>query len=220
MTKFSKKEAIQYGWEAMKKNFWFFVVLLIIMGAVNVISRRVQGGVGHTTSSTAFIVFFLWLVFFLLSRIVDMGQIRITLDIFDNQKPEFKNIFNRLDNLLDYIIVAILYGAIVIGGLFLLIVPGVIWMIKYSFAGFLVVDKKMHPVDALKKSSEITEGNRWNLFLFELVSLGIVILGALFFVIGLFVALPTIMMAAVFIYKKLLAQTELSKPQIIELNKI
>jgi len=220
MTKFSRKEAINYGWEVMKKNFWFFVVLLIISGMVSAISKRLNWDDSNQSVSLAIIIFIFWLAFFALARIIEMGQIRITLDIFDNRKPELKNLFTGLDNLPNYIVTLIIYGAVVILGTILLIVPGIIWAIKYEFATFLIVDKKMHPIDALKKSSEMTKGNKWNLFLFDLVCAGVIILGALFFVIGLFAAIPTIMMATVFIYRKLLTQSESPKPQIVEPNKV
>jgi uncharacterized membrane protein len=220
MTKFSKKEAINYGWEEMKKNFWFFATLLLISGIVSAISRRLNWNDSHQSASLVIIIFIFWLAFFVLARIIEMGQIRITLDIFDNRKPELKNLLTGLNNLPNYIISLILYGAIVMVGTILLIIPGIIWAIKYEFATFLVIDKKMDPVDALKKSSEITKGNRWNLFLFDLVCAGVIALGALFFVVGLFAAIPTVMMATVFIYRKLLAQSESPKPQIVEPNKV
>ncbi|MEA3324508.1 MAG: hypothetical protein U9Q37_05135 [Euryarchaeota archaeon] len=61
----------------------------------------------------------------------------------------------------------ILYGFIVVGGLILLTIPGIIWAIKFQFFDYLIVDKGLGPIDALEKSSEITRGVKWDLFITE-----------------------------------------------------
>ncbi len=94
-------------------------------------------------------------------------------------------------------------------GLILLIIPGIIWAIQFCFYDYLIVDRGFGPVDALKKSSEITKGVKLDLFVFGML-LGIInLLGFICLVVGLFVTIPTTMVAMAFVYRKLLAQTEL-----------
>ncbi len=67
---------------------------------------------------------------------------------------------------------------------------------------------KKFSIEALKKSSAMTKGAKWDLFLFGLLIGCIALLGALALLIGLFAAFPTILIAKAFVYRKLLAQIE------------
>ena len=90
-----------------------------------------------------------------------------------------------------------------------MIVPGIIWAIKFQFFSYFIVDKEVGPIEALKKSAAITKGAKWDLFVFGAL-LGLINLaGALCVVVGLFATIPTTMVAIAFIYRKLLAESEL-----------
>lgn len=54
--------------------------------------------------------------------------------------------------------VAVLRALIVIGGLILLIVPGIIWAVRYSFATQVVVLEGKKGWDAMARSKEMTKG--------------------------------------------------------------
>ena len=89
-----------------------------------------------------------------------------------------------------------------------MIIPGIIWAIKFQFYDYLIIDKKLGPIEALKKSAVITKGAKGNLFVFGLLLGGINLLGAICLLIGLFAAIPTTLVAKAFVYRKLLAQVE------------
>lgn len=73
------------------------------------------------------------------------------------------------------------------------------------FAG-LVVDKGLDPIEALKRSFQITAGKFWDLLLFVLIMLGINILGILCLGVGLLITLPLTSLALIYIYRKLEAK--------------
>ncbi|MGQ0569421.1 MAG: DUF975 family protein [Armatimonadota bacterium] len=102
----------------------------------------------------------------------------------------------------------LIYAVFVAVGFVLLIIPGIILAARLSLYGFLMVDKGLGPRAALTRSAELTQGAVWDLFVFGLLLFGIVVLGALALFVGLFVALPTILMASAYVYRKLLAQAE------------
>jgi uncharacterized membrane protein len=91
-------------------------------------------------------------------------------------------------------------------------VPGIIWAIKCPMFGYLIIDRDMPPVAALKKSVEITKGAKWDIFLLGLLFLGIIILGVLACVVGLFAAIPTVMVAHAFVYRKLASSAPQEMP--------
>lgn len=199
--KFSKKEAISFGWQTMKDNFWFFVVLLTIIALIIAMPEIIL----HFVKDILVLVIFINIVSVILSLIIDLGLYKISLKFYDKEKVKLSDLFACWPLLFKYLIATILYILIVTGGSILLIVPGIIWGIKYQFYGYLIVDKGLRPIAALKKSGQITKGAKWNLFLLGLLFAGITILGILILIIGLFAALPTILIASAFVYRKLLA---------------
>jgi hypothetical protein len=76
-----------------------------------------------------------------------------------------------------YIWTGILYFLIVLGGMFLLIIPGIIWGIRYIFAPYLVIMEGIGGRKALSRSRNITEGRLGGVFVRELV------VGLLFFLV-------------------------------------
>jgi uncharacterized membrane protein len=201
-SKFSMSEAIKFGWEVMKNNLLFFVAVLIITWIAQGIFSVPNsfGWPGHLV----FYPFFS-LISLVIGVFVGMAYIRISLGFCDGKEADFSDLWAGYPLFFNYLIGSILYGLIVLGGLILLIVPGIIWAIKYSMFGYLIIDREMPPVAALKKSGQITKGAKWDLFLLGFLFLGIVILGALVCLVGLFAAIPTVMVAHAFVYRKLAA---------------
>jgi uncharacterized membrane protein len=137
-----------------------------------------------------------------------IGLIKITLKFCDNEKAKIFDLFSSYSLIFKYLIGLIIYSLIVGVGLILLIAPGIIWGIQFQFFSYFIIDKGLGPIEALKKSSEITKGVKWDLFLFDLL-LGLInVLGVLAFLIGLLVTFSIAMIAKAFVYRKLLSQTE------------
>ena len=88
-------------------------------------------------------------------------------------------------------------------GFILFIVPGIIYGIKFMFAGYLIAEKTMGVIESLKKSSEITQGSKMNLFLFGILTALINVAGVLCLGVGLFITIPLTMVATAYIYRKL-----------------
>lgn len=197
-SKFSKGEAIRFGWSKMKVNFWFFVVLLIIVGVVSSLPSMV----GNLFRSIPVIAFLASIAAFVLSIIVQLGLIRVNLEFVDNKKPKYDDLF-YYKPFINYLLASIVYGLIVGIGFLLLIIPGVILALRLQFFTYLLVEKGVGPIESLKKSWEKTKGNTWNLLLFWLLLAGINILGALALGIGLFATVPTTMVATAYVYRKL-----------------
>lgn len=205
--KFSIGEAVGFGWETFKKNYLLFIALaaidLIISGLPN-FKLEIAKNVSSTINP----------VIWLLEELVQIGVITIVLKVIDSKKTDLGDMFENIRLYWRYLSGTLLYGLIVFIGFILLIVPGVIWAIKYQFYGYLIIDKKMKPMDALRKSAEITEGERWNLFILGFALFGVILLGVLALGIGIFAALPVVWIAVAFIYRKLLKSTKASKEEI------
>lgn len=205
--KFSKSEAIHFGWNTMKSNLRFFIGLLIVIGLVYFVLNIIAGLVKKDAPVLSIIISIIGWVLYM---IISMGLIKISLKFCDNEKGKFTDLFSSFPLFLKFLFGSILYELIILGGAILLIIPGIIWAIQFQFFSYFIIDKGFGPIEALKKSSLITKGAKWDLFLFGLL-LGLInILGAICFLIGLFATIPTTIIAKAFVYRKLLSQAEVA----------
>lgn len=204
--KFSINEAIHFGWNTMKSNLGFFIGLLIFVFLFTSLSSIIAA---KATEANIFLGIIFYIADFSLSIIISIGLVKIALRFCDNEKGRFADLFSQYPLFPQYLVGSILYGLIVFAGTILLIIPGIIWGIQFCFYDYFIVDKGLGPIEALKRSSAITRGVKWDLFLFFLILSGINLLGALCLLIGLFVTIPTTMVALAFVYRKLMAQAEI-----------
>lgn len=195
-----KKDAIKLGWEKVKSNLWFFVLVSLTVLLVNLLPRISDAIWGPSV--------ILGVVFFLLKAFIDIGMIRISLNFVDGILSKYEILFSGISLFLKYLAAIIIYMVLVAVGLILLVVPGIIVGIRLMFFGALIVDKGMNPVEALKKSFEMTKGKTWDLFLFTLSILGINILGLICIGVGLLVTLPMTSIATMDVYRKIQKSSE------------
>lgn len=201
-TGFSKSEAINFGFNTTKANFGFIFKLLLILAVLNLFPSFMAGAF----PKQPFIVFVFTVLGWFLKIMITIGTIKISLKFVDNQKPELSDIFS-INCFWSMFFGGLLYGIITAFGFILLIIPGIIFGLKLQFYTYLIVEKCLGPIEALKQSWGLTKGQTWNLFLFVLLLIGINILGALVLFVGLLFSIPTTMLAAAFVYRKLASQT-------------
>ena len=147
--------------------------------------------------------FIVQIIGWVLQMAVSLGLIGVALKLYDRKKVVYKNLFDYFRLIIPYFIGSFIYGAIVVVGFILLIIPGIIWAIKFRYFQYFMVDKNMGPIDALKASAKITKGVKWKLLGFGIV-LGLInICGALLLLVGLLFTVPLSIMAEVYVYRKL-----------------
>ncbi len=81
-----------------------------------------------------------------------------------------------------------------------LMIPLIVVSLGLSMAEFYVVDQGMGPVQALKASWSVTNGQKGKIFLLGLISVGVILLGYLACCIGVLAAMPTIQVANAMVY--------------------
>lgn len=204
MTSFSKSEALRFGWAGMKAHFWFFVSILIIAAAIQFFPAILENILGKSSQLIVSILFLIISIIFVFFKIIiDLGFIRIGLNVFDNKNVQISNLFGEANLWWKYLRAQILSSLIIVFGFILLIIPGIIWSIRLQYFSYFIVDQGMGPVAALQESWRITRGNVWNLFLFGLLTGLINLVGVLVLIIGLFAAIPTTMIAKAYVFRKL-----------------
>ncbi len=107
-----------------------------------------------------------------------LGQVALLVSI--HHKTGISESYKRaLPIIHSYVWVSFLVGLVVTGGMFLLIVPGIMFAVWFGLATFVLVVDGDKGIDALAKSREYVRGYGWRLlgylFLFSLIVLGIFI---------------------------------------------
>jgi uncharacterized membrane protein len=92
-------------------------------------------------------------------------------------------------------------------GLFLFIVPGIVWWITYLYAPMLAVDKNLGINDALRASRKLTVSQRWPLFWWLVVSTALYVAGWYCFRVGLLIVMPINNHAGAYVYARLLGRS-------------
>jgi hypothetical protein len=213
---FSKKEAFRVGWQRFKERPFFVIGLFLITTAVSFVSGYVADYMDVNPSVTAIF----GVIDFTLQTIIGMGLTLVLLRVHDRVETDYADLFEPLYLFWKYVVMTILVLVITVAGLVLFIIPGLIAAIALSFASYLVIDKGLGPVDAIKRSLDITHGHRWNLFTFGLLVAGFNIIGFLAFGVGLLVTIPVSALAFVYVYRWLLNPKEESGVQISVFSKI
>ena len=205
-SKFSIGDAVSFSWDAMKNNLGFFIPAVLILFVVGAIPGGFQSMSAYMGTALAAIWSLIFgIISFVVGTFINMAQIRIGLKFCDSQVADFPDMVSDYPRFLDFLVGSILYFLIVLGGLILLIIPGIYWAVRYHFFGYLILDQGMSPVDAIKKSGQITRGSWWHLFVFSLAMFGIWILGFLACCVGILFAFPVILVSIAYVYRSLLA---------------
>jgi uncharacterized membrane protein len=203
---FSKTDALRFGWSTMRSNLGFFIGLLIVVGIAFFVPNMITKLLMKNSRILSIIISISSWIF---NVVIYLGLIRISLRFCNNKKAKFTELFSCFPLFFKYLFGSILYGLTILGGVILMVVPGIIWAIQFMFFSYFIVDKGFGATEALKRSSLITKGVKWDLFVFGLLLIAINLLGALCLLVGLFATIPTSIVALAFVYRKLLAQTEI-----------
>lgn len=210
---FSIKESLKFGWEKFKNN-------LNISLAATLLSLAL-GSVGEIFDNDGVGTFIFILAIAVVSAIVRIGYMKIFLKMADGQSVKFGEIFEEYRLFWRYVGVSILTALAVIGGFILLVIPGIIWAIKYSFSQLILIDTNGRPVASMKESGAITKGHKWKLLGFYLVLMLVNLLGLIALGVGLLVTIPVSMFALIHVYRALSrANAGLTNPEQTGLTQI
>lgn len=182
--------AYSFGWHRMKKFFLDLFLIMIIVVVVWMPLGMIQSLDGHNTPGGVLLRMFSLAYLLLLFAPIDYGSAFVFLKAVRNEKFEVKDMFISFENYLNVVLAHLLVWAIIGIGIFLLVIPGIIFACKLAFVKYLVMEKKMDPVEAVKESWRMTTSHAWNIFLIGLLAIPIVIAGLICFGVGV---IPAVM---------------------------
>lgn len=176
------------SWDNLKKNFVELLLIIIISIAASIPVGVMRAGAEATGFGAGGVLLGLFgIVFWLfITGPISYGVAYAFLQLIRGEKFDIGWVFEGFkSNYINVILANLLTSAIVIAGLFFLIIPGIIFACKLAFVPYLVMDKKMETVEAVKTSWEMTKGHTLTIFLIGLLAIPIAILGLLMLVVGL-----------------------------------
>ena len=134
---------------------------------------------------------------FIVLSYMQVGVYGFVLKNYQGQSPDFESIFLPFGLILKTLCLKIIVLAgMLIWGL-LLIVPGIIYGLNYSFAAFILFENpNLSCKEILAKSKQMTMGKKFQIFLMALGMIALVCLAAsvgvgLYYLFGLFMSVPT-----------------------------
>lgn len=206
MHSFSATACVRWGWETFKKRPWFFIGVTALVGILSAISAGIGDSFGQTGGPAAVAN----IVSFLLGTFVSLGMVAFFLKAHDHPESVESSELWHPQPFLQYLAAKLLTGVVVVLGFLLLVIPGVILALMFLFSEYLVVDRKLGPLEAMAESKRITSGHKWKLLglagLLVLMNLA----GLLCLIVGLLVTIPVSALAMVHAYRLLARNAQAS----------
>ena len=156
-----------------------------------------------------FFGFLAMLYMFLVAPVFQYGGKMIFVQAVRRIKPDFELLIKGfMENYLNIILANLLVFALVVLGCFALIIPGIIIGCRLVFVSYIIMDKKLDPIEAVEMSWRLTRGHGWQIFLMGLVSFFIIIFGLILLIIGIFPAIMWISSSFATLYESVLKEKE------------
>lgn len=215
MRSFSKKEACIVAWQRFRERPFFLIGVFVLTTVISIVASYIAREVGSGAVSVILAVLDV-----VVQVLMSMGITLILLRVYDQTDTSYADLFEPMHLFWKYTLMSILVFAAVLVGLVLFIIPGIIVAIALLFAAYLVIDRQLGPIAAIQESLRITNGHRWNLFIFIIILIAFNTLGALFFGVGLLLTIPLSVLATVHVYRWLLNPPEEREEPVTLLAKV
>jgi uncharacterized membrane protein len=223
------------GWRVMTDNFLRLLLVIIILSVLvgplklihyNFNPTHFHGGpwnwdwndpesIRHLFSLAslgifaAFFALIAMLYAFLIAPVFKYGGDIIFVRAVRKIKPDFEYLIKGfMENYLHIVLANLLVFALVILGMFALIIPGIIIACRLAFVSYIIMDKKIDPIEAVELSWKLTRGHGWQIFFMGIVSFFIVIFGLCMIFVGVFPAIMWICSSFASLYESVLIEKE------------
>jgi len=178
------------AWAIYKQRFGTLLGIMVIPILITAISFAVLVGGEFLITGGIGLFLLLVILFFVIIPISQVwGQIALLYAIKDVQErigiiESYRRGWRKI---ISYWWISLLAGFIILGGFLLLVVPGIVLMVWFSLALFVLVAEDLKGMDALLKSKEYIKGKwigvLWRLFFIVAISLIISFISSFLFIV-------------------------------------
>ncbi len=225
MARYSIGEAFSWAWQKFARNAVPLLVATLVFGAILGVLASLVGPLLQAVSPDTFTAYesgddlietttstlngsgFAVLTLATIVLLIVGGAIASAyygglLEIADGRPVSIGSFF-RPRNLPAVIVATLIVGVLASIGNLLCVLPGLIVTIFALFSTVAIVDRNLSPIDGIRASIDIAKANFGQVLLAWLVSLAVILVGALLCGVGLLVAAPVSYLFLVFTYRKL-----------------
>lgn len=211
---FSIRDTIKRAWHEYKANLILFLVLI----SGEVLLQFLSPSSVHLRPLTILltIVLCVWYIVILkLTLRVSRGEtIEPTFALIHDALPSFREFFMFLGV---SILTSLCYGV----GFVLLVIPGIYVMSRLVFSNIVLLDQHTSVTGALKTSWHLTKGSiLWTSILVIISFVVLMLVGAAFFRIGLYITMPIALLLLMHFYNAVLAYHAGGKTTVKEIEVI
>lgn len=182
---------IKDSWKLFKDNFLLFSkIILVVQVPISIVSfiftsyyliylkdnyltsfttsqndlfnliEKLKSPLVFIPSIILFVIFILLIIYF--TTLSNIALIFAVSKKISNEEVDLKNSYKEAFPLFwSYVWISILVGLAVLGGLILLLIPGIIFAVWFAFVGFVLVLERLKGRKALKRSRELVKGYFW-----------------------------------------------------------
>lgn len=162
-------ELIVESWELYAKNwrkFLPFIVMLFlptfILSALGAITLYLSVYLPSSSLASNIIILVVFAASLVFAVWVTVALAKTMLNCLLAKPTEWRETFSSSSNLIwPIILTSFLVTLIVLGGALLLIIPGIIFAVWYSFTSYVVIFEGVHGLDALRASKSLVVGRWW-----------------------------------------------------------
>jgi uncharacterized membrane protein len=195
----------QEAWSVLKNNFVILLLLVILtavvdipMGYEHIVYRN-----GDFSWGASFLGLFAFAYYILVASPFNYGVDWLFLKAARKEEVQFEEVVAGFKKYLNVVLSQLLVVGIVGLGFVLILIPGIYLLCKLIFVPYLVIDKKVDPIQAIKLSFHLSKGYFWTIFGMGILSFLIIILGLLCLGVGVLVSAIWIHSAFAVLYRAL-----------------
>jgi hypothetical protein len=204
MNTFNVGALIRSAWSDYKQYWKTFLLIFLLMALV---SFSASAGSSFDPMNEIVNQDGMAIIFSVLaSTWLGIGYLNFLLNIVDGNQARFRDIFygvKSAEQFAYYILVSIVYAALIFLGLVLLIIPGIILGIGFFFVKYYIAENRLGFEEAFRSSWSITKGNRWKMLWLGIVLGFLNLLGFLVVGVGLLVTIPVSQLAYTRLFRQL-----------------
>jgi hypothetical protein len=200
---FAMGDALSYGWNTYWKNIGPMLVIAVVVVLIQIAFGAVASAIDSTVPRVL-----VQIVGNLVGLLITLGWLRVALGITDGVKPDLADVF-KAEGYGIFLLASILFYLGTVIGLFLLIVPGIIFIATFGFYGFVVAERGdgVGVFESLQRSAELTRGHRWTLFGMAIVLFLVNIVGLIACFVGVIFTLGITLITWAYLYRALNGQS-------------
>lgn len=199
------EEVLRQSWEIVKQHWVALIFGPLIGSVIGSVPGQIFNSVGRASQDKDTIIAMAvvgGIVGFFVQTFFTAGAMQLALTGARGGAPQVTQVFSGGPAYLRLLGTSLLVTLAIMGGLLLLVVPGIILALGFSMAPYYAVDAGMGPVEAMRASWNAMDGHKASFFLFGLVGLVLAIVGLAACCVGLFVAQAVMLTATAIIFTR------------------